>query len=67
MTEQPVIVQKISWINLCPWILIFKTFSVASGAGVLAFALLGVVLSPLGWILSENVFLEDVRDCRDEW
>ncbi|MGY8747679.1 MAG: hypothetical protein ACKVHR_06435 [Pirellulales bacterium] len=62
MTEQPVIVQKISWINLCPWILIFKTFSVASGAGVLAFALLGVVLSPLGWILSENVFLEDVRD-----
>jgi len=62
MTEQPVIVQKISWINLCPWILIFKTFSVASGTGVLAFALLGVVLSPLGWILSENVFLEDVRD-----
>jgi len=60
MTEQPVIVQKISWINLCPWTLIFKTFPIASGAGVLAFALLGVLLSPMGWIVSEKIFLDDV-------
>ncbi len=62
MTEQPVIVQKISWINLCPWILIFKTFSIASGTGVLVFALMGVLLSPLGWIVSENFFLEEVNN-----
>ena len=60
MTEQPVIVQKISWLNLCPWILIFKTFSIASGTGVLAFALLGILLSPMGWIVSEKIFLDDV-------
>ncbi|MGB1929216.1 MAG: hypothetical protein ACPHO8_07895, partial [Mariniblastus sp.] len=62
MTEQPVIVQKISWINLCPWVLIFKTFSIAAGTGVLAFALVGVLLSPLGWIISENLFLEDASN-----
>ncbi len=62
MTEQPVIVQKISWINLCPWVLIFKTFSIAAGTGVLAFALVGVLLSPLGWIISENLFLEDANN-----
>ena len=62
MTEQPVIVQKISWINLCPWVLIFKTFSIAAGTGVLVFALVGLLLSPLGWVVSEKVFLEEASN-----
>ncbi len=57
MAEQPVIVQKISWGNLCPWTLVFKTLPVASSISVLVFALLGVVLSPMGWLLSETVFI----------
>jgi hypothetical protein len=57
MAEQPVIVQKISWSDLCPWTVIFKTLPVASSITVLAFALLGVVLTPMGWLLSETLFI----------
>ena len=57
MTEQPVIVQKISWADLCPWTSIFKTLSIAASVTVLAFALLGVVLTPMGWMLSETLFI----------
>lgn len=59
MAEQPVVVQKISWSDLCPWTLIFKTLPVASGVSVLAFALLGIVLSSVGWWLSESIFIGD--------
>ena len=57
MAEQPVIVQRISWSDLCPWTIIFKTLPVASSMTVLAFALLGVVLTPMGWLLSETLFI----------
>ena len=57
MAEQSVIVQKISWGDLCPWTLILKTLPVASSVSVLVFALLGVVLSPMGWLLSETMFI----------
>ena len=57
MTEQPVIVQKISWSDLCPFTVIFKTLPIASSVTVLAFALLGVVLTPAGWMLSEALFI----------
>ncbi len=58
MTEQPVIVQKVSWGDLCPWTLIFKTLPIASSLTVLAFALLGVVLTPMGWLLSETLCID---------
>ena len=57
MTEQPVIVQKISWSDLCPWTVIFRTLPIASSVTVLAFALLGIVLTPAGWMLSETLFI----------
>ena len=59
MTEQPVIVQKISWSDLCPWTLIFKTLPIATSVTVLAFALLGVVLTPMGWMLSESLCINE--------
>lgn len=59
MAEQPVVVQRISWRDLCPWILIFRSFPVATSVGVLVFALLGIVLSPMGWLLSETLFIND--------
>lgn len=63
MAEQPVIIQKISWSDLCPWTIIFKTLPVAASVSVLAFALLGVVLMPMGWLLSESIFVtQDMRD-----
>ena len=57
MTEQPVIVQKISWSDLCPWTSIFKTLPIAASVTVLALSLLGVVLTPMGWMLSESLFI----------
>ena len=57
MTEQPVIVQEISWSYLCPWTSILKTLPIAASVTVLAFSLLGVVLTPMGWMLSESLFL----------
>ncbi|MFK7769285.1 MAG: hypothetical protein AB8B55_18835 [Mariniblastus sp.] len=63
MAEQPVIVQKISWSDLCPWTVIFKTLPVAASVSVLAFALLGVVLMPMGWLLSESFFVtQEMRE-----
>lgn len=64
MPEQPVSVQNISWSELCPWTIIFKTLPVASGVTVLAFALLGVVLTPMGWLLSETLFIN--QELREE-
>lgn len=61
MTEQPVIVQKISWSDLCPWTSIFKTLPIAASITVLALALLGVVLTPMGWMLSETLCITNVE------
>jgi hypothetical protein len=63
MADQPVVVQKISWSDLCPWTLIFKTLPIATSVTVLVFALLGVVLTPMGWLLSESLLInQELRD-----
>lgn len=61
MTEQPVVVQKISWAELCPWTIIFRTLPIATSITVLVFALLGVLLTPIGWLLSETMFLHEAQ------
>ena len=53
MTDQPVVIQKISWADLCPWTIIFKTLPTAMSFTVLALALLAVVVTPAGWWVSE--------------
>ncbi len=57
MSQQPVVLQKIDWYDLCPWTIIFRTLSVACNPAILAIALLGTLLNPLGWIISQNLFL----------
>ena len=58
MNEQPVVVQKVSWWDLCPWTIIFKTLPVATGMAALALALLGTVATPMGWLVSEQLFVD---------
>jgi len=53
VTDQPVVIQKISWADLCPWTIIFKTLPTAMSFTVLALALLAVVVTPAGWWVSE--------------
>ena len=59
MNEQPVSVSKISWQDLCPWTNIFRTLSIAISPSVLVWAILGVVLTPIGWIISEFLFFDE--------
>ena len=59
MSEQPVVVSKVSWNELCSWSIIFKTLPVAASMSVLALALLGVVASPVGWWISQAAFIGD--------
>ena len=43
MSDQTVIVKKISWAELCPWTIIFRTLPIAASVTVLALAIVGVL------------------------
>lgn len=59
MAEQPVIIRKISWAALCPWTIIFRSLPIASSFTVLALALIGVVVTPIGWRAAESVLVNE--------
>lgn len=61
MTDRPVVIQKISWADLCPWTIIFRTLPIATSFTVLALALLAVAATPMGWMLSEVCLSTEVR------
>ena len=61
MTDRPVVIQKISWADLCPWTIIFRTLPIATSFTVLALALFAVAATPMGWMLSEVCLSNDVR------
>jgi len=57
MSDQPVIIKKISWAELCPWTIIFRTLPIAASVTVLALAIVGVLAASFTWWLSENIFI----------
>lgn len=64
MNDRPVVIQKISWADLCPWTIIFKTLPIATSFTVLALALLAVAATPMGWMMSEVCLSEKTRDAK---
>jgi hypothetical protein len=54
--ERPVI-REISWRDVFPWLIVFRTFGLATSLPVLFLATLGAALTPLGWWLSELCFV----------
>jgi hypothetical protein len=65
--QQPVVIQKISWTDLCPWTIIFRTLPIATSFTVLALATLAVVATPIGWRLSEGFLsAENQAELMDE-
>ena len=58
-TDQPVVVTNVSWRDLCPWTIIFKSLSSATSVTVIVLALVGLVLMPVGWMLSDTIFLSE--------
>lgn len=59
MSDQPVMVSKFSWDEVFPWTIIFKTLPIAAGFTVLVLATLGVFATPMGWLLSEKLFINE--------
>ena len=59
MSDQPVIVKKISWAELCPWTIIFRTLPIAASVTVLALAIVGVLAASFTWRLSETLFVNE--------
>lgn len=49
----------VSWRDLCPWLLLFRTFSVAIAPSVLALGTVAVLIVPLGWRLAAMIALSD--------
>lgn len=48
---------SVSWRELCPWTIIFRALPVACSPTIVILALLGCVLSPAGWLVSEKLFV----------
>lgn len=49
--------RSISWLELFPWLIIFRSFSISLGLTAMLAALVGALLMPLGWKLSEALFI----------
>lgn len=63
MIENRETLRAVSWRDLCPWLLIFRTFGVAAGLQALILAIAGALLTPVGWWVSEQAFIpKEQRD-----
>ncbi|MFO0819030.1 MAG: hypothetical protein U1A77_13875 [Pirellulales bacterium] len=59
MTGQNGIVREISWRDIFPWLVLFRTNFLALRASVLFVACLGTLAAPLGWRLAESLWLSE--------
>jgi hypothetical protein len=63
MSESSLKANEISWGTLFPWTTIFKSLSIAATPTIIALALLGALLNPVGWMASRALFFgEDQRN-----
>ncbi len=61
MTDNQRTLRAVSWRELCPWLIIFRAFRQAVRVPVLALATVAVLLTPIGWRISESLFLTEDR------
>lgn len=57
MTDDRDVLRSISWRDVFPWVLIFRTFGVSFQLRVLLLAIAGVILVDVGWWGAAQVFL----------
>lgn len=50
MSESRGVLREIAWREVFPWLLIFRSFRLAIHPAILFIALIGALLTPLGWI-----------------
>ena len=65
MSAEQGVVRRIAWRELCPWLMIFRTFRLAISLPVLLLATVGALLTPLGWQLGGFLFIG--RDTGDSY
>jgi len=58
MPEDNGVVRRIAWREICPWLMIFRSFRLAISLPVLSLATLGWLLTPLGPMIGGALFLE---------
>jgi hypothetical protein len=56
MSEEQGVIRRISWRDLFPWLILFRTFRIAISPPLLALATLAVIVTPLGWGVAELLF-----------
>ncbi len=67
MDEPRVIVKEFSWRDVCPAFLIFRSLPMSLNITVLVLALAGVVLTPIGWLIMEGVFVGEELAANEEF
>jgi hypothetical protein len=65
MAAERLTIRDISWRDVFPWLIVFRTFGLASSLPVLFLATLGAVLTPLGWWVSEQCFVPSAANDAD--
>ncbi len=64
MNTQTTTGEDFNWSDILPWTIIFKTLRSACSITVIILALVGVVAVPVGWILSQALFLGPLEELR---
>lgn len=57
MADDRGVIREISWRDLCPWLILFRSFGLATKPSVLLLATIGAILAPIGWTAAKWLFL----------
>jgi hypothetical protein len=65
MSDGQGVVRAVSWRDLCPWLIIFRSFGLALRGSMLLAATVAVLITPLGWMLADVAFIgKETREKR---
>lgn len=62
MVDSPVTVNKLSWRDLLPCLVIFRALPASLTLPVLALSLFAVVATPIGWIVAESLLVSETSE-----
>lgn len=57
MADDRGVMREISWRDICPWLILFRSFGLATKPSVLFLGTIGVLLAPIGWTAAKWLFL----------
>jgi hypothetical protein len=67
MTDDRGTLRKIAWRDLCPWLVIFRTFWLSLSLPLLFLATAGVLLQPIGWNIARIFVSQETFDERPDF